>query len=502
GKGLDQFEYSSGRSRGLRFTTLEWPNTTLQESLFNPYRHFGRSNMWPRGFPLEHIKNHDHNDGSYRLCRVQRPAAVQQGIVQKDPDVDAIFRLLHAEPTTGLDESFSEFAPPVTLAPGTYAPWNSQNTLFSRSAFFGLFLPTTVAFRVTDIWRSYFTQALLHAAGETVSFVPVNAIQRRNAHSYLKDFDDEVDVYGKAGEIVQFIDTWKCEAETIDKCTIELAEKFAEQGFWGNEDAKLVIHWVLDLKKIGYTFPPLRAGARAEYPIGEDKDLRKSCRRVHVSFSNDLPINKTEPAERRAAQKIENFGDLKKWCGDCPSNVSKQWFFPSPDELAEATAENETLTNNYQTVAIITNNFQWGMGMGMLQRMYDSNFAMLIFCGHYPKQSRNAHTYPYPEGMAQGDAATYPNLKRAINYIHLSNEEVRWGFLMYYCLAKVEEMKLQNVKSYMMFSDDAILNFWNPLNLDIIQGTKRANGWHMMWPNEQWGFKSMNRTIQLFNGVF
>ncbi|GMT20043.1 hypothetical protein PFISCL1PPCAC_11340 [Pristionchus fissidentatus] len=501
GKGLDQFEYSSDRSRGLRFTTLEWPNTTLQESLFNPYRHFGRPDMWPRGFPLEHIKNHGHYDGSYRLCHVQRPAAVQQGIVQKDPDVDAIYRLLHAEPTTGLDESFSEFAPPVILAPGTYAPWNSQNTLFSRSAFFGLFLPTTVAFRVTDIWRSYFTQALLHAAGETVSFVPVNAIQRRNAHSYLKDFDDEIDVYDKAGEIVQFIDEWKCEAQTMDKCTIELAEKFAEHGFWGYDDAQLVIHWVLDLKEIGYNFPALRPGARSDYPIGEDKDIRRNCRRAHVTFSNDLPVNKSLPAEKRAQQKINNFGDLKHWCDESPSNASKAWLFPAPEQLAEATVENTTLTDNYQTVAIISNNWQWGFGMGMLQRMYEANFAMLIFCGHYPKQSREAYKNKFPEGMGGGDV-TYPNLKRPINYIDLSNEEVRWGYLMYYCLAKVEEMKIQNVKGYVMFSDDAIFNFWNPVNLNIMQGTKRANGWGPWWPNEKFGFQSMNRTIQMFNGEY
>lgn len=62
-------------------------------------------------------------------------------------------------------------------------------------------------------------------------------------------------------------------------------------------------------------------------------------------------------------------------------------------------------------------------------------------------------------------AVTYPNLKRPINYIDLSNEEVvlsyfkiqkkfeRWnklqvrhGYWVYYCLAKVEEMKIQNVK--------------------------------------------------------
>ena len=92
----------------------------------------------------------------------------------QDPDVDALYRLLHTSPASGLNERFSAFAPSIALSrggseltwekkrmiiyTGTYAPWNSQNTLFSRKAFFGMFLPTTVAFRVTDIWRSYFVQ--------------------------------------------------------------------------------------------------------------------------------------------------------------------------------------------------------------------------------------------------------------------------------------------------------------------------------------------------------
>ncbi|GMS96854.1 hypothetical protein PENTCL1PPCAC_19029, partial [Pristionchus entomophagus] len=471
GKGLDQFDFASDRTRGLRFTSLDEP-ASIQESMFNPYRHFGRPDMWPRGFPLEYIKNHDHKDGSYRLCRVQHPPAVQQGLVQKDPDMDAIYRLLHAELTSGLDESFNEFAPPVILAPGSYAPWNSQNTLFSQSAFFGLFLPTSVAFRVTDIWRCYYTQALLHAAGETVSFVPVNAIQQRNPHSYLKDFFEEIDVYGKSGAIVQFIDKWKCEAETMDRCAIDLAGQFATQGFWSEEDTNLVVLWIRDLQKIGYTFPALRPGSRSEFPIGEDGDVRKNCRRAHISLAYDLHVQKAEPSEQRAADKIKNFGDLKDWCDISHSNKSADWFFPAPDKLAKSTMESKQLSDNYKTVAIITNNWQWSMGMGMLQRMYEANFAMIIFCGHYPTQGRDADRKEFPEGMADGDTS-YPNLKRPINYIDLSNEEVSKGEFIYYCLAKVEEMKIQNVKGYAMFSDDCIFNFWNTLNLDLLQGVDR-----------------------------
>ncbi|EYC02166.1 hypothetical protein Y032_0101g3342 [Ancylostoma ceylanicum] len=161
------------------------------EKLFNPYSFYGNADMWPRGFPVEYIQDHKNGPGRCCLCHKMRTAAVQQGLVHKDPDVDALYRLLHADKREGLDRGFNKFAPPITLASGTYAPWNSQNTLFHRRAFFTLLLPVTVAFRVTDIWRSYFAQKLLHLVGENIAFYPANAIQIRNSHNYLDDFRSE-----------------------------------------------------------------------------------------------------------------------------------------------------------------------------------------------------------------------------------------------------------------------------------------------------------------------
>ncbi|KAK6018615.1 hypothetical protein OSTOST_15794 [Ostertagia ostertagi] len=141
-------------------------------------------------------ENHTNDPDQFCLCHKMRTAAVQQGLVHKDPDVDAIF---------------SSLSLPLhrIIVSGTYAPWNSQNTLFHKKAFFMLFLPTTVTFvydseaivlsakppnqhlSTTDIWRSYIAQKLLHMIGETVAFYPPNAVQYRNAHDYLADFEDE-----------------------------------------------------------------------------------------------------------------------------------------------------------------------------------------------------------------------------------------------------------------------------------------------------------------------
>ncbi|GMR62781.1 hypothetical protein PMAYCL1PPCAC_32976 [Pristionchus mayeri] len=84
-------------------------------------------------------------------------------------------------------------------------------------------------------------------------------------------------------------------------------------------------------------------------------------------------------AEKRADAKIKDFTDLKKWCDDADSVKSKKWRFPAPDILATWTRRNQMLVDNYQIVAIVTNNYQWRMGMGMLQRMYEAPCVMYFF---------------------------------------------------------------------------------------------------------------------------
>ncbi|KHJ94400.1 hypothetical protein OESDEN_05670 [Oesophagostomum dentatum] len=223
GRGLQQFDFKNFTS-GLCYRRDTNGNDT-QSKLFNPYRFFGNPEMWPRGFPLEYLRDHINGKDRLCLCSSMRTPAVQQGLVHKDPDVDAIYRLLHADKLSGLDERFNEFAPPVVMNPGIYSPWNSQNTLFHRNAFFTLYLPVSVAFRVTDIWRSYFAQKLLHLIGERVAFYPVNAVQFRNAHNYLADFQQEIDVYTKSGKFVEFLEQWQCSTNDISVCTVELAEQ-------------------------------------------------------------------------------------------------------------------------------------------------------------------------------------------------------------------------------------------------------------------------------------
>ena len=106
---------------------------------------------------------------SFRKCKVKK-ATVQQGVVDDDPDVVAIFRLTRKDEGVNLRVTFDKNAPPVMLPHGLMAPYNTQNTLQMYDAFLGLLIPQTVAFRVCDIWRGYWAQRLLWVDGSFLKF--------------------------------------------------------------------------------------------------------------------------------------------------------------------------------------------------------------------------------------------------------------------------------------------------------------------------------------------
>lgn len=150
---------------------------------FNVYKHFTSENIWPRGLPLDEI----HNAGELSNQEGKRDCLIQQFLADRDPDVDAIYRLVFKG-----DLFFDQSAKPIILEPGAWCPFNSQNTLFWKEAFPLLYLPCHVSFRMTDIWRSFVAQAALWASGQTLAFLPATVEQIRNPHDLTKDFEQEV----------------------------------------------------------------------------------------------------------------------------------------------------------------------------------------------------------------------------------------------------------------------------------------------------------------------
>lgn len=173
--------------------------TNIFDGLEQIHSGYPREKIWPRGYPLELVNNTDflffHSLNSESQEVITTPVA--NGIVNGDPDVDAIFRL-----TRKLPLSFKAIDRDFVLSSQSWSPFNSQNTWWSKSAFSLMYLPITTSFRVTDILRSYIAQAILYKFQMGVRFYGPSAIQERNQHSLMSDFEQEIPLYINSSQMM------------------------------------------------------------------------------------------------------------------------------------------------------------------------------------------------------------------------------------------------------------------------------------------------------------
>lgn len=165
------------------------PTVALVEAAgwVNAYRLFTAAPVWPRGLPLDAIR-----DGPTDVDRlVVQPvdAPIQQELAEGDPDLDAVHRLVLAQPI--------RFAPDraIALSPTAWCPFNSQGTVWWRDAFALLYLPAGCSFRMTDIWRSLVAQRIAWESGWRILYRSPTLRQVRNPHDLMRDFRDEVPGY-------------------------------------------------------------------------------------------------------------------------------------------------------------------------------------------------------------------------------------------------------------------------------------------------------------------
>jgi hypothetical protein len=223
------------------YTSILSPIT--QATAINPYAYFGQHSVWPRGYPLELIMQ----DQPAELQHIFSRPLIQQGLVNNDPDVDAIFRLTRKFPINFADNS------PICLQRGTMAPFNTQNTLFHYQAFWGLLIPVTTAFRVCDIWRGYWVQRMLWEIQAHLCFMPAHVIQERNMHNYLRDFADETDLYLQSGNLINFLCAWHSSSEELFDRILELHAALIDANFLKPAELACTKAWLEDLQAIGYS---------------------------------------------------------------------------------------------------------------------------------------------------------------------------------------------------------------------------------------------------------
>ena len=206
--------------------------------IFNPYHYFSvnESYTWPRGQPLEHIRN-PATVPKVCLFTFERRIGIIQSLANIEPDVDAVYRFTRNTPFYfGATPSSHT---PVIVPPNAFSPFNAQATLWMKEAFLFLPLPMSVTYRVADIWRGYVAQYFFQQQALSLVFVPPYIDQHRNVHDYLKDFNDELDIYQKSDKLLTWLG-YNIQTESM----LELYKEMYERGYLEEKDLHFIAAWI------------------------------------------------------------------------------------------------------------------------------------------------------------------------------------------------------------------------------------------------------------------
>lgn len=141
--------------------------------------------LYHRGHPLSQ-RGDAEAEGPPRKKQKGR-AVVNAGLWLGTPDADAFFHLAVSVRTTGLKEGFGKR---IACAPGTWAPFNSQNTALLREVIPAYFLFPRVG-RYDDIWASFVVRKISDHLGDRVTYGVPLVRQERNRHVLTEDLKAE-----------------------------------------------------------------------------------------------------------------------------------------------------------------------------------------------------------------------------------------------------------------------------------------------------------------------
>lgn len=154
------------------------------------------------------------------MAPIRRRVVVNAGLWLDDPDIDAMTRLERPIVVKGLRRGYSSFA----LQPGTWSPFNSQNTAVFRDVIPAYFVSPCVG-RYDDIWPSYMVTRIANHLGDVIAYGQPLLRQKRNDHNLWKDLDDERVGMLLSDEFCAALRSISFSGTTYDECFGELARE-------------------------------------------------------------------------------------------------------------------------------------------------------------------------------------------------------------------------------------------------------------------------------------
>ena len=217
-------------------------------SFKNIYTYFSELDIpfWPRGFPLSLINESKTVIQSIDISKSNsKEIGLWQCMVDGDPDIDAIHRLIFKDTPHFIDKNA------LIIGSNIFCAFNSQNTLWLDSELFPLlYLPSTVSFRFTDILRGYVAQAVINASSKNWGFYKATAYQERNVHNLMYDFRSEMSMYSNMDEIFKIIFESCYPNHSIVDNLINCYSSLSKNDYVQDAELKILSAWMSDLSKL------------------------------------------------------------------------------------------------------------------------------------------------------------------------------------------------------------------------------------------------------------
>lgn len=174
----------------------------------NIFKYFTNgSHIWPRGYPLSIVKS----EPLFYTHETNILPSIITGLVEGDPDVDAIFRL------TCLSDVSWETNKAIVVSRNNICVFNTQNTFWiDPDIFISMIIPCSVTFRYCDILRGIITNVILKYSKKNLMYISPNVMQIRNEHNLIKDLESESVMYIENENILEYIEDGIHDSDTID----------------------------------------------------------------------------------------------------------------------------------------------------------------------------------------------------------------------------------------------------------------------------------------------
>ena len=389
--------------------------------MFNPYRHFGYSVLFPRGFP-PNVLNTTTTNSKYHIVQLP-PPLIQQAhvnfILQKH-DVES----LHL--TGAQNVSFDRSSPPVFLSRDSFAPINALNTLYFHKAFWLLALPTDCKYVNCDIVRGYISQRFVQEMGGVTGFLPSTAycsrkqtvsegfVVKRGSASLLTE------------QLIEMIRHWNCsDGVSLFQCGRMLYDRLKSKEYISEEDVRVYDMWIADLKHLGYLEPSRDRSPFIDVGSYWNPPVMYSSPKSLISNFHLGQKDKTDPV---ISYIIE---PMNKLCPGLHFSL-RQWLSPPIQDIMLLVIFNYSFL--FQNIPVIE----------YTHRRY---FRHVLYCG--PKLSA------FEEIVKK---------HKVEHFIFVAGLDADKWFYLYTCMTHALTMNI-NVKGFLHVGDDILLNTWNILGL-------------------------------------